>query len=100
MGSSLWVLANEKPPLRSPLLFPKLHPPSGALANRAHLELLLFLYSKQQIKAMVALALCLMVISTEGGEGGKSSSSWLLCDLKVACRVSRHVLGLHVLSHL
>ena len=100
MGSSLWVLANEKPPLRSPLLFPKLRPPSRALANRAHLELLLFLYSKQQIKAMVALALCLMVISTEGGEGGKSSSSWLLCDLKVACRVSRHVLGLHVLSHL
>lgn len=99
MGSILWVLANEKPPLRSPLLSLKLRPPPGALANRPHLELLLFLHSKQQIKAMVALELCLIVISTEGGGGGKISaigyyvtSKWLV--------VSRHVLGLHVLSHL
>ena len=78
--------------------FSKLRPPSGALANGAHLELLLFLHSKQQIKAMVALALGLIVISTEG-EGEKTSAIGY-CVTSKRLVVSRHVLGLHVLSHL
>ena len=55
----------------------------------AHLGLMLFLRSKQQIKAMVALALCAIVI---GGGGGrrkrrKDFCNWLLCDLEVVCRL-------------
>lgn len=72
VGSILWVLANEKPSSTPPLFSRELRPPAGALANGGaftHLELILFLHSKQLIKAMVALALCAMAVEG-GGRGG------------------------------
>lgn len=89
MGSILWILANEKPPSHSPLLFPELCLPVGANGERpAHLELVFF-SPKQQIKAMVALALCAMVI--EGGGGG--TFVIVSCVISKWFALSRHALG-------
>lgn len=62
---------------------------SGWWSSPAHLGLVLFLHSTQQIKAMVALALCAMLM--EGGEtfasGRCVTSKWF-------------ALSRHLLSHL
>ena len=65
----------------------------------AHLGLMLFLRSKQQIKAMVALALCAIVIGGGGGGGGKGGKTFVIgyCVTSKWFAVSRHVLGLDML---
>lgn len=95
-SSGFWPTRNLRQPLLS---FPReLRPPAGALANGGaftHLELILFLHSKQLIKAMVALALCAMAV-----EGGGRGGTFVIGRCVTSKGFALLARTRHVLSHL